>query len=207
MRYFDSPEILEKRLIHPHIVDALNRSQRIQRKLLRYQAAALYQIAEHYNFGAARVLEIGTFAGYSASIIAQAAPMAEIETLNPVPHEVVTAEKNLQPFKNVKVIQSKSWDYFKGYYGKPFDFIFVDGDHNRIGLDLPWFNMLKTGGLMLFHDYHPTQSRIVYTALNTMLVELGRKDFDIAIVDTNQNGMVGIYRKENELWPMQTPAI
>ena len=79
--------------------------------------------------------------------------------------------------------------------------IFVDGDHNRIARDLPWFNRLQVGGLLLCHDYSPEwewiPSPVVYAELNGMADRLGRA-FDVRLVDNGKVGMVGFYRRLGE---------
>ena len=76
------------------------------------------------------------------------------------------------------------------------DLIFIDGDHNRIARDLPWFNRLREGGLLLCHDYSPQDSRspsgIVFAELNAMAERLGRP-FDVRVIDEGKVGMVGFY--------------
>ena len=186
----------------PTVGEAVSHSAGIRGQMLDYQAAALFTLAKKYNFGAANILEIGTLVGYSTSLLAQAAPLAKITTLNPAPHEVRDAAFNLKFYRNVTIQTEKSWDYLARYNGPNLDFIFVDGDHNRISRDIPWYNKLKTGGMILFHDYHPTKSRIVHQKLQAMRTFLGR-DFDVSLVDADLNGMVGIIKQDGEEWPMQ----
>jgi predicted O-methyltransferase YrrM len=171
----------------------------IKGQLIPYQAMALYYLASGYNFSGAQILEIGTLAGYSAAIISQAAMKAHITTLNPVTHEVEIARGNLAKFKNVKQVESYSWDYLKNYSGAQLDMIFVDGDHNRIARDLPWFSYLKEGGLMIFHDYCKEKSGVVYGVLNATANKY-EHPFDVYLMDTEGNGMVGFVKRDGEVW-------
>jgi predicted O-methyltransferase YrrM len=167
--------------------------------ILDCQAAALCALAREYPTG--RFLEIGTLRGFSAAVLAQAAPKATIITLNPSPIEAVVARRNLSSFPNVSVICRLSWDHMALDVGD-YDLIFVDGDHNAIARDLPWFNRLRVGGLMLFHDYtplgSPSASPIVYAALNEMSARL--HGFDVLVVDDQGIGLAGVYRREGETW-------
>lgn len=204
MHYTGSANQITETLLdlYPKTKAVLMKSAGIKGQMLTYQAIALYQLASAYNVDGATILEIGTFNGYSASVMAQAAPKARIITLNPKPWEVEVAIKNLYTYKNVQVSGYCSWDLLKGYDGSDFDMIFVDGDHNRIARDLPWYNHLRVGGLMLFHDYCPTRSTIVYRELTAMANRLEHQ-FDVYLFDNDQFGMVGFVKREGEIWPTQ----
>lgn len=81
--------------------------------------------------------------------------------------------------------------------------VWIDGDHNQIRRDLPWFNRLSEGGLLVCHDYSPEDSArpsaICYATLNEMREKLGRP-FDVELVDEEKTGMVGFYRRAGERW-------
>lgn len=173
-----------------------------RRQIEEFQAAALYVLARPFFHG--RALEIGTFYGYSAIILAHALYRGTVITLNTHHDEVLYARKRLGPcYPNVTVLEKCSWDYLGEYEGPWLDVVFVDGDHKRIRLDLPWFNWLNTGGLILFHDYTPLGAPRhcppVYEALNEMRETLGR-DFDVLVVDDQKVGMAGFYRRDKEVW-------
>lgn len=189
--------------IHPEIRAVLKQARSIvepsARAVAEYQAACLYALARRYSKSGARVLEIGTAQGYSATILALAMPDATILTLNPHHEEAVEARKVLHQHFNgrVKVIEAKSWDVLELYQDEPFDFIFIDGDHKNVRLDLPWYKHLKTGSLMLFHDYSPNGTYRacppVYRALEEAKGELGR-GFDVLVVDDGGVGMAGFVK-------------
>lgn len=199
----DTPENLKKELDQrfPTANEALYRSRCIHKELLPYQAAALYGLAQRFNVAGAEILEIGTLAGYSASIMAQAAPKAHIVTLNIRHWEVEEAKVALMGYKNIDVKEAVSWEYLAAYKGTELDFIFVDGNHNRVAKDVGWFNWLKPGGLMVFHDYSPLTSSVVYDTINLMIAKLGRQ-LDIMVIDTNKIGMAGIMRRGGEKCPL-----
>ena len=192
---------------YPVVMDVLNHSntaiatRKTKREIAPYQAAALYAVTRPYNYAGAHILEIGTALGFSASVMAQAAPQAHITTLNPRVDEADRARQNLVQFPNVKVVAAASWDYLLHYKLPLFDLIFVDGDHAQVARDLPWFNLLRPGGLMIFHDYAPAgtyrQCPPVYDCLNHMVGTLGR-DFDVSVIDDGGVGMVGVYKREGE---------
>lgn len=185
----------------PAAVEALYKSRAIHRQLEKYQAVALYGLAQRYNKDGAHFLEVGTLAGFSASIIAQAAPLAQLTTLNCKSWEVATAKATLLQYKNVKVTEAVSWEYLATYKGFELDFIFVDGNHNRVAQDIPWFNWLKPGGMMLFHDYSPLTSCVVYDTVNLAVTKLGRQ-IDVMIMDDNKVGMAGIIKRAGDVCPM-----
>jgi predicted O-methyltransferase YrrM len=197
----DRPKNLEEQItgLCPAAAGALRESSFIAAQMLPYQAMALYALAARYNVAGTNILEIGTAAGFSASIMAQAAPKARIITLNPRDWEVKDAQRNLSAWPNVTVVEAASWDYLKNYTGPDLDMVFVDGDHNRVNYDLPWFNELKPGGLFLFHDYSEVTCRTVYDTVNLMAKKLGR-NLDVSIIDTNFIGMAGLYRQDGEGW-------
>ena len=184
----------------PEIKEALKLSHGLVRhgkqEIYPYQAAALYLLAEQYDFFGGHILEIGTYYGYSASILAQAAPMAFITTLNPNEREAEVARVALLRFINVIVRQEHSWDYLEKST-TTYDMIFVDGDHKRIARDLPWWNRLNADGLFLFHDYTPLGSPRhcppVYEILNQFRDWLER-EFDVLVVDDQGVGMCGFYK-------------
>ena len=173
---------------------ALFRLHKTKQQIATHQAAALYALAHSFNFDGSNILEIGTYYGYSAAILAQAAPLANIVTLNPNEDEWKLASEKLEQYKNVRAVCLPSWDYLATYDGPDLDFIFVDGDHKHVKRDRPWFNWLATGGIILYHDYTPLGAPRhcppVYDAVNDFTLWIGRKP-DVLIVDDNRLGMAG----------------
>ena len=201
----DTPENIKAFFIRndPSVAQALETARGhvtfIKRQVAEFQGAAIYALAKQYNRPGARFLEIGTAWGYSAALQALAAPKASIVTLNPRADESAVARGNLSAFANVTVVEQCSWDYLKTYDRANIDFLFVDGDHKNVRLDLPWWNRVSCGGLMLFHDYSPETSRRVcipvFEALNEFKLLMGR-DFDVSIIDDSGVGMVGWYKQQ-----------
>jgi len=171
----------------------------------QYQACVLYKLCKPYN--GCNILEIGTGLGYSMSYIAQACPNSNITSIGVRPDETEHAKNiihNNLGFKNVDFVIGKSWEY-NNIISDPnssqyleFDVVFVDGDHARVQKDFVFWDRLNKGGLFVFHDYCPEYAAnpqpYVYATLNTLKDKLGRKDFDVEIVDSDNIGMVGLYK-------------
>jgi predicted O-methyltransferase YrrM len=171
-------EILEMMLtLAPNAGPAIKRSSVIRKQLKTYQAAALYWMAEEFNLDGSRIMEIGTFLGYSTSIIAQAAPRAHITTMNPKPKEVETARKNLSKCRNVTFVTMASWDY---YPAAPcnIEMVFVDGDHYTIESCAP-----------------------VVAAVDQLCASQKKVAPDVVIIDSDGVGMAGIYKTNYTGWP------
>lgn len=192
---------------HPEVMSALasvrEHVPHAKREISEYQAAALYALAKQYNRAGAHVLEIGTLWGYSAAVIATAAPLAQIVTLNPKAHEVVLDRQHLAAYENVRVVETLSTEYLAQYTAPPLDMLFIDGDHKHVRLDLPFWNYLSDGGLMLHHDYSPEGTwrpcPPVYEAVNDFCATMGRK-LDVLVQDTGGVGLAGLYRRAGEVW-------
>lgn len=199
MNLYGSTENLEQEIeaLFPGARRAIGIGKHIHAQMLPYQAMALYGLTKDYNREGAHIQEIGTASGFSAAIMAIAAPKAKIITLNCAHHEIEAAQINLEEFKSVTVVEAISWDYLAHYTGPYLDMIFVDGNHRQVARDMTWFNWLSVGGLMLFHDYSILSSNIVYETVNKFVSELGRP-LDVSIIDADKVGMAGLYRQEGE---------
>lgn len=193
------------------VIEALDRArelvQQTKREIYSYQAAALFAMAEQFNQTGAQILELGTAYGYSCAMIALAAPKARIVTLNPTTHEAEAARKALRGFPNVEVVEMKSWDYLP-FASVQLSMVFVDADHKRVIHDLPYWNHLATGGLMIHHDYSPLESSRacppVFETLNKFAQWLGREP-DELVVDDMLVGMAGWYYQAND--PVFSPGV
>jgi len=175
----------------------------VKLKMLGYQMAALSILARQYNRAGSRILEIGTGHGASGYMLAKAAPLAKIISLTVSSGEGAAANElwRKNNCSNIFAVVESSWRYLSFTVAATFDMVFVDGDHNAIGRDLPWFNRLAVEGLFVCHDYSPESSRspspIVYAELNRLAERLGRP-FDVSLIDDGKVGMVGFYRHEGE---------
>lgn len=190
----------EVRQRYPEVVDITTEAKaaihytKIQMK--EYQAEILYALASRFN--GSRVLEIGTAHGYSTYYLACACPFSKIVTLNPNRDQLRLARKGLREFRNVLLLAIPSQQYLHAYNGDDFGFIFVDGDHNNVERDFPWFNHLMFNGMILFHDYTPWVKGMIQK-VSRFERRLGRPP-DISIIDEEQRGMVGWYRQKHETY-------
>ncbi len=136
--------------------------------------------------------------------MATAAPLAQITTLNPKDGEFERASDNLKIRSTVRVVKSTSQDFWVARHGDLYDLIFVDGDHsyNMVMHDSQFFNCLRSGGMILFHDYSPDGSTRPsggsYQALNDLQTRY--RQADILVIGSGQVGMLGWIRREGEVW-------
>lgn len=204
MNLSGSPQEIQAQMIakHPELITLMeNIYKRViqsKREMYPYQACVLYHLARQYDSSTDRALELGSAFGYSATFLANAMPGAQqIITLNPKGKEYHHAVRALLPYQQASVVMMNSWDYLKIYDGPPFQLIFVDGDHEQVRRDVPWFNHLVDGGLILFHDYTPDGAKRpcqpVFEAVNELGRKLGRHP-DVKVIDSRGAGMVGFYR-------------
>ena len=175
-----------------------------KREVWEEQALVIAYLASQYDRKDAFILEIGANRGFTAAVLKLAAKKALVTTLEPDENNRREARGNVLPL-GVVVRPEKSTLYLERTEGSgcEYDMIFVDGDHKRVRLDLPWFNRLKVGGLFLHHDYSPLESArpcpSVFEALNDFGAHLGR-EADVLVVDNTMVGMAGWYRREGETW-------
>ena len=159
-----------------------------------HESIVLWAVARQYNFPGANFLEIGTYRGCSCAILAQAAPLAKIKTLEINEEFALSAQEDLANLTNVTVLNLSSADYLNSYSGQEFDLIFIDGDHRHVELDLPWWDYVAPGGVMLFHDYTVGLFDDLVAIVNSFMTRLG-KTFDIYVMATDTNrGFVGVYK-------------
>lgn len=184
----------------PQAKMALARSEHIAAQVLPYQAALLYWLAEEYNQDGARILEIGTYQGYSTSILAQAAPRAQITSLNPSGPEMAQARVNLVDYRNITLLPHRSWDFYAAGPER-LEMIFVDGYHKQAARDLIWWNRLVHGGLMLWHDSTVAGSGYIVLAIDKLLAHVKKLVPDVRVIDSNGIGMAGIYADVYRGWP------
>ena len=183
--------------------EARLRVRQSKRQILDHEAALLYTIARRVVPPGGLVLEIGTAFGFSAVMLAHAQPLASIVTLNPNGDEFPVARANLAHLPTVAPLKIHSWDYLKAYHGPDLSLVFVDGDHKHVELDLPWFDWLTPGGMIVFHDYSPEGPKRptphVVEVVDKFARDLGRPP-DLIVVDDGRRGVVGFERHLGEKW-------
>jgi predicted O-methyltransferase YrrM len=184
------------------LCEGMPSTEGVKAQLLDYQQMALFALARQFDRKGARILEIGTGHGSSGLLLAKAAPRARIVSLTVSPSEKTIAERwwASHGCSNITARVQASWDLLPTNIDT-WDLIWLDGDHNRITRDLPWFDHVNAGGLFVCHDYSPQDSRspsaIVFAELNAMAERLGRP-FDVRVVDDGKIGMAGWYREAGE---------
>lgn len=174
-----------------------------KRQVWPWQAAVLGILARGCNKAGAQILEIGTALGFSATVLAQAAPLARVVTANPKDGEFERALPGLQASPNIKPVKLHSNELLAQWRYPLLDMVFVDGDHryDAVRQDWGWFYLLQPRGLILFHDYSPEGSRRptpdTFRAVNDIKAELGR-DFDVLVTDDSGVGMAGWRRQPSD---------
>ncbi len=203
----DDAILTQVRAVYPEVDAVLSWTRKhipwSKRQIAEYQGAALAYYASRYDHEGATILEIGTALGYSACLMATAAPRASVTTLNPKDGEYERAMANLRIRANVRVVKATSQEFWRADL-PPYDLIFVDGDHSyrMVLLDSRYFNVLQPGGMILFHDYSPSESDRPSAGSFRALNELqeSRREADVRVVGEGQVGMLGWIRREGEVW-------
>ena len=97
------------------VIKALQVSKPISKQIKIYQAGLIFRLMSQYNEPGNVIFEIGTRLGFSASIIAQAAPLARVITLEKIMTRIERACGNLEQFNNVRVKKGISWEILRKY--------------------------------------------------------------------------------------------
>lgn len=125
------------------------------------------------------IVEIGTFMGGSAALLAQTG-----NTVYTVDKEILCYE-TLSKFPNIKMVEGDSV-VVAGVWTTPIDFLFIDADHTYEGAraDLrAWLPHVKPGGIVVFHDY---DSHVGITKAVNEAIEDKRIGFQSTILITKK---------------------
>ena len=171
-----------------------------------YEAALLYILAAQYDYFGAKIAELGAGMGFTSAVMQHAAPRAHVMTCTPDKNQIPMTRGNLKPnFQGITVFEMKSVEWLEKMEDGFLDMVYIDGDHTRVRLDLPFYNKLKVGGLKFHHDYCPgvpdTPARVcypVYLALNDFAEKM--HPFDVLMTNEKQEAVAGWYRQEGEVW-------
>ena len=102
-----------------------------------------------------KVLEIGTFLGYSAGLILETCQMATLVTVEKDEQKVADARKNLSQFgTRCEVVCADAIDFLQqNNQGEKYDFVFLDGAKGQYVKYLPLLkNLLSKGGVLFVDD-------------------------------------------------------
>lgn len=162
------------------------------------------------KFKPKNVLEIGTFIGYSASLILEACPCARVVTLEKDAENFEDACKNLEEYGGrVELFCCDAIEYLKENEDKEkFDLIFLDGPKGQYHKYLPFLKkLLNIGGVLVCDDvlfYGLVNTGGVVKHKHRSIVEHLRKflkelqadlDFDTKIYDFEDGVSVSIKKK------------
>ena len=99
-----------------------------------------------------KILEIGTFLGYSASLMSEVCSDAEITTLEKNKSNFDDAVKNLKDYLNVKAINCDAIEFLENNNLLKFDFVFLDGPKGQYIKYLPYLKQMLNKNGVLFAD-------------------------------------------------------
>lgn len=128
--------------------------------ILDNEAELLAQTAAALPAGAV-IVELGTRNGFSAAVLALAAPRAHIMTIDIEPGP----RAGLRGFTHVQEMQGVSWQCAERVPAASVDLLFIDADHTCATRDLKaWRSRLKPGAAVVFHDYVPRFPDVIAAA-------------------------------------------
>ena|SRR3990167_95648 len=136
----------------------------------REEAWKLYRCAEAISKDGI-IVEIGTFKGGSAMIMA-AATEATIYTIDIVSQQII---EKVKEFPNINLICGYSKDIAAGWDKGEIDMLFIDGDHtyDLVMEDIKgWLPRVKDGGIVCFHDYG-SRPEVTHAVTDTLEQRIG----------------------------------
>lgn len=102
-----------------------------------------------------KILEIGTAIGFSALLMAEHAPHAQITTIDRNPEMIALAKANFTKFdkrKQITLLEGDAMDLLPGLKDR-FDFVFMDSAKSKYVVFLPEvLKCLASGGLIIIDD-------------------------------------------------------
>lgn len=102
-----------------------------------------------------KILEIGTAIGFSALLMAEHAPHAQITTIDRNPEMIALAKANFTKFdkrKQITLLEGDAMDLLPGLKDR-YDFVFIDSAKSKYVVFLPEvLRCLASGGLIIIDD-------------------------------------------------------
>lgn len=103
-----------------------------------------------------RILEVGTAIGFSALMMAEALPDAEVVTIDRNPEMIQLAQENFARFQEgnrIRLLEGEAQGLLQDLKGQSFDFIFVDSAKSKYVVFLQdLLDLLPKGGILIFDD-------------------------------------------------------
>lgn len=130
--------------------------------------------------GRRQLVEIGVMHGVSTRVLCEAmAPDGTLTAIDPFPpgrlgvsfeHAIARREVSRAPTRRVVWRRALGHEVGAGW-SAPIDFVFIDGDHSRRGIEqdwTTWSRFVAPGGVVLLHDSRsmddrPTHESVQYT--------------------------------------------
>lgn len=140
--------------------------------------------------GAERILELGGYIGLTSEQFARhKLTSAELTVVELDSNRVAACKTRLEGFENTTVVQDDTEHFLSTYEGEPFDFVFVDDDHNanHVGRELDLLKarkLVRSGGLICCHD--------VYGLFGIAPVVAARGGFNLDLPQLHAAGGLGI---------------
>lgn len=160
-----TPELLEK-----NILDKKKKFSEIFWQPTTHAAFSKIKAALLSLGDSPRILEIGSFEGYSACWFLETIPNSTIDCVDPFSSTYIAGDKvfenyeirfdeNTSDYKNrIKKIKNTSYAFFKNnlHLKESYDIIFIDGNHEGdcvLEDAVNAYRFLKKGGVLIFDDY------------------------------------------------------
>lgn len=103
-----------------------------------------------------KILEVGTAIGFSALMMAEALPEAEVVTIDRNPEMIQLAKENFARFEEgnrIRLLEGEAQEILGDLKRQEFDFIFVDSAKSKYVVFLPdLLELLPKGGILIFDD-------------------------------------------------------
>ena len=144
------------------------------------------------------IVEIGVLDGETTAAFAKSNPKIPVYGIDPIVADsmdftligsIGRIKNNLMTCPNAVFINNYSYNVVCGW-NKPFDFIFIDGDHTYPAVKtdfFDWYPLLSNGGIMAIHDSAPVQGSFQGWPGPTRLVKEIREHNLVEYLETVDN--------------------